>query len=118
MFLYQCYLLHLAYFDSSGQLPFEMTAIFKAGFTQLVLVFAAFLQQCAAVVKGNERIVVENRRFFVAFFARRKSSKDTRDARDVLKAEALLAHKSLHGYAFKLSFTRYRISSKTFHLVN
>lgn len=61
----QCYLLYLAVIAEG--IAFELTYIYKLGIAELMPLFFMLIRQCAKVVVNNNRILLENRRFYVAF---------------------------------------------------
>ena len=61
----QCYLLYLAVIAEG--IAFELTYIYKLGIAELMPLFFMLIGQCAKVVAINNRVLVENRRFFVAY---------------------------------------------------
>ena len=61
----QCYLLYLAVFAS--HIPMEQTYIYKLILSQFLPAFFVLVHQCAAVVKNNNQIVRQCRRFYWQF---------------------------------------------------
>lgn len=61
----QCYLLYLAVIAEG--IAFELTYIYKLGIAELMPLFFLLIGQCAKVVSNNNRLMVENRRFFLTF---------------------------------------------------
>ncbi|KAH9395913.1 hypothetical protein TYRP_020328 [Tyrophagus putrescentiae] len=119
----QCYLLYLAVIAEG--IAFELTYIYKLGIAELMPLFFMLIGQCAKVVAINNRVLVENRRFFVAYsqLTLRGGGGDNHGrgyqqfrAQRLMKAENFQIVRALHTYSFKV-FTSYRITSKTFHSI-
>ncbi|KAH9395789.1 hypothetical protein TYRP_020197 [Tyrophagus putrescentiae] len=103
---------------------FELTYIYKLGIEELMPLFFMLIGQCAKVVAINNRVLVENRRFFVDYSQltlRGGGDNHGRGyqqfrAQRLMKAENFQIVRALHTYSFKV-FTNYRITSKTFHSI-
>ncbi|KAI2796317.1 hypothetical protein BLOT_015871 [Blomia tropicalis] len=112
----QCFLIHLVVYSTN---PNAMqTYLYMVVFINMVLYMFMLIHQCAEVVRNNNRLTANNRKFFIIIQQYNNTFKRGKRVplSTMLKMENRLWQHPTKKYAFKL-FTNYAITSKTFHLI-